>query len=123
MEALGDVIVQEVLDGLAAMDRRVVLDHQALAAGEWHCQAGRPPAWRPGRDGQRQQIELGLICPDDGMSFVGRFFRTLASIALLLSGVLLWGYSIAQGWPLWYIFIGFLIVDIGAVFTPLAMLS
>lgn len=49
--------------------------------------------------------------------------RTFASMALLVSGLLFWGYSIAQGWPLWWSVIGFLALGNGAIFTPLALLS
>src|SRR6266851_5303044 len=39
-----------------------------------HAQDGRVPTRRPGAHGHRQQGEAGLIYPDDGASFGGRFF-------------------------------------------------
>src|SRR6266852_7151079 len=39
-----------------------------------HAQDGRVPTRRPGAHGHRQQGEAGLIYPDEGASFGGRFF-------------------------------------------------
>jgi hypothetical protein len=116
-DALGAFPGQEVLDGLAPMDRGAVPEHQELAgemaeqmleetndvrarvrvllhvqqqspvrgdaaddreviAAQRQSDEGRPAAWGGGPDGTGQQVEAGLVDPDDGPSFlVSPFLR------------------------------------------------
>jgi len=112
-ETLGRALDQEVLDGLAAMDRGAIPEHQELAgdvteqmleeaddirtlvgpllhepeqspirgdaaddrqviAAQRQSEDGRLAAWRVGSDGAGEQVEAGLIDPDDGPSFLVR---------------------------------------------------
>jgi hypothetical protein len=45
-----------------------------MVVGERYAQDRRLPARRPGPHYQGQQIEAGLVYPDDGAPFGGRFF-------------------------------------------------
>ena len=49
-------------------------DGREMVTGERHAQERRLSARRPGADRQRQEIEAGLVYPDDGRPSVGRFF-------------------------------------------------
>ena len=55
---------------------RDATDDRQMIMGERHSEHGRLPARRPGPHRHGQQIEAGLIYPDDGAAFRGRFFSS-----------------------------------------------
>ena len=65
-----DVHQQPARRGNAADDGQVI-------PAQRQAEEGRLSAWRVGTDGAGEQVEAGLVDPDDGPSFlVGPFFRT-----------------------------------------------
>jgi hypothetical protein len=49
-------------------------DGGQMVAGERHLQQWRLPLWRPGAHRHGEQVEARLVYPDDGPSFLDRFF-------------------------------------------------
>jgi len=56
--------------------RRDPTDGGEMIMGERHGEHGRLAAGSPGADRHGEQIEAGLIYPDDGAAFLGRFFSS-----------------------------------------------
>src|SRR5258706_4753234 len=56
--------------------RREAADRREMVMSERHAQQRRLPTWCPGPHGQGQPVEARLVYPDDGASFVGRFFSS-----------------------------------------------
>src|SRR5260370_14787156 len=79
-------------------------DGREVVVGERRRQGRSLPTWRPGPHGPGQQVEAGLVYPDDGPTFFGGFFSRAGQRSRHHAVIAAWSRCAARTrgrWPLW----------------------